>query len=143
MHKATINSAVIQITSLLVLMSGLASLGKLIMEPEPEDNLPKYISRYSPFRPYLPKHAPVGYLSDSEVSKIAVVNGKETPLLNIASMRKFVFAQFCIAPTILVHDGNMQYVITDFAKSSLAVAEAKKFKIVHDFGSGAMLLEKR
>ncbi len=124
----------------LLALIGLASSASLVWHAEPirrgradEDETVLSLRRFEPLRRVLPPHATVGYEADSP-----------NPLEDRADVKLFYFAQYALAPVIVVAGADRDLVIGNYQDpgKNCRICRSERFVLQSDFGGGLMLFRR-
>ncbi|MGE5276679.1 MAG: hypothetical protein ACM3SU_06775 [Acidobacteriota bacterium] len=119
---------------------GLASSASLVWHAEPigrgrtdKEETVLALRRFEPLRRILPPHATVGYEADSE-----------NPLEDRAEVKRFYFAQYALAPAIVVAGVDRDLVVGNYRDpdKNCRICRSGRFVLQNDFGGGLMLFRR-
>jgi hypothetical protein len=99
------------------------------------DEISLYERRFEALRPVLPRRGIIGYLGDPP-TKGAIP--EKTNAAALQHFRRYLLAQYALAPLLLVESTDPELVIGNF-DSPAAVQAPLGFRLLRDFGSGVVL----
>ena len=89
----------------------------------------KYLTRFDELKKALPARGVVGYIDDQG----------ENPL----GPGHYYAAQYALAPLVVEHSPEREFVVGNFTSSAKASAWPKNLEVVRDFGQGVVLFRRR
>ena len=99
------------------------------------DEISVYERRFRDLRAALPARGLVGYLGDPE---LAHATSREANAAALLRFRRYLLAQYTLAPLLLVQSTRPEFVIGNFSDPAARPAPAG-FQVVRDFGDGVVL----
>jgi hypothetical protein len=125
---------------LLVLLYVGASSGRWLRRTEAwpsaaaQDEISAYDHRFDGVKSLLPSRGVVGYVSDPLSPEAAAQPGDTTALRHF---RRYLLAQYALAPRLLVESTRPEFVIGNFARD--IPPSDPGLQVVRDFGNGVVL----
>jgi hypothetical protein len=97
-----------------------------------EDQISRDGDRFREIRQVLPAHGVVGYLS-----------GAQPNTFTTEDFRRFLLAEYALAPLILIHDTTPDLIVGNFPPDSVPSALPERgLRLVRDFGKGVWLVRR-
>jgi hypothetical protein len=101
-------------------------------ESRHEDGISRDGDRFREIRQVLPAHGVVGYLS-----------GAQPNTFTTEDFRRFLLAEYALAPLILIHDTTPDLIVGNFPPDSVPSALPERgLRLVRDFGNGIWLVRR-
>jgi hypothetical protein len=97
-----------------------------------EDRISRDGDRFREIRRALPAHGVVGYIS-----------GAQPDTFTTEDFRRFLLAEYALAPLILIHDTTPDLIVGNFPPDSVPSALRERgLSLVRDFGDGVWLIRR-
>jgi hypothetical protein len=103
-----------------------------------QDEISTYERRFDELRRALPARGVVGYLGAPEPTGPSPAEADAAALLHF---RRYLLAQYSLAPLLLVEDSEAELVVGNFHAGAVPPAPAG-FRLVRDFGDGVVLFRR-
>ena len=103
-----------------------------------QDEITAYEGRFQSLRRALPSSGVVGYLGDPKLSAGDGEESKQTALLHF---RRYLLAQYAVAPILLVENTDPDLLIGNF-EPGMPGEVPPGFAVARDFGDGVVLLRR-
>jgi hypothetical protein len=103
-----------------------------------QDEITAYEDRFQSLRHTLPSSGVVGYLGDPALGSDDGEESKQTALLHF---RRYLLAQYALAPLLLVENTDPELVIGNFEPGTPARVPPG-FAVARDFGDGVVLFRR-
>jgi hypothetical protein len=129
---------------LLVLLYAAASTARWVQRgaewpaSSAQDEISAYERRFQAARSMIPARGTVGYLGSPEPTGATPSEANAAALLHF---RRYLLAQYALAPVLLVENTDPEFVIGNFEVGVLPTAPGG-FRVARDFGNGVVLFRR-
>jgi hypothetical protein len=103
-----------------------------------QDEISAYERRFQAARPMIPARGTVGYLGSPEPKGATPSEANAAALLHF---RRYLLAQYALAPVLLVENTDPEFVIGNFEVGALPAAPGG-FRVARDFGNGVVVFRR-
>jgi hypothetical protein len=104
------------------------------------DKITTNLKRYEHVAPDLTDKDVIGYISDSDITKVVKGNNGAQTMIELEAYKRFTMAQYALAPNVLIYSGDRPMVLANFLKpGSTEHLGELGFVVVKDYGDGVLI----